>query len=99
MLDDVAVFNIALSEAQVQAVMAGDFTAFIPRPQCSVFRSGRNVVVGWSANLPTFQLQSAANLSSGTWTSVTNAPVLEGASLTVTLPTAGGAQFFRLSGP
>jgi hypothetical protein len=98
-LDDIAVFSIALSPAQVQAVMAGDFSAFIPRPLLSVARSGPNLVVGWPSNLPTFQLQSTANLDAGAWSDVTTKPVVQGGSLTVTLPTNGRPQFFRLSGP
>jgi len=45
MLDDVAVFNIALSQSQIQTVMAGDFRAFVPQPQLSVSSISGNLVL------------------------------------------------------
>jgi len=99
MLDDVAVFNIALSLAQVQTVMGGDFSAFVPRPVLSINRGAANTVLSWSANQPTFQLQSRTNLVQGAWANVATPPVQNGARLAVTLPNAPGIEFFRLLGP
>lgn len=99
LLDDVAVFNIALSESQIQTVMAGDFRAFIPQPQLSIITSSTNIVLSWPAVQSTFQLQSTANLAPASWTNVPNALVQSGGRLTVTLPAGAGKQFFRLIGP
>jgi hypothetical protein len=100
MLDDVAVFNIALSESQIQTVMAGDFNAFIPQPQLSISNSSGNVVLSWPAVQSTFQLQSAPSLTSASWSKVLfPPPVQNGSSITVTLPIGTGPQFFRLIGP
>jgi hypothetical protein len=100
MLDDIAVFNIALSQAQIQTVMGGDFTAFVPQPQLSIHRDPVNTALSWSANQPTFQLQAATSLTSPSWANVTNAPAQNGGSLTVTLPsTSSGNKYFRLIGP
>jgi Concanavalin A-like lectin/glucanases superfamily/Immunoglobulin I-set domain len=98
-LDDVAVFSSALSQAQVQAVMAGDFTAYIPRPPLTVSRSGADLLFSWPATLPTFRLESRQNLAIAGWNSVGTAPVQNGGMLTVTLPVTSGAEFFRLVGP
>lgn len=98
-LDDVAVFNIALSQSQIQTVMAGDFSAFIPRPQLSISSSSGNIVLSWPAVQATFQLQSTANLAPASWAGVTNSPAQNGSTLTVTLPAGAGTQFFRLIGP
>jgi len=96
MLDDVAVFNIALSAAQIQTVMAGNFTAFIPPPPLSISLSAGNVVLSWPAAQPTFQLQSTASLTPPAWGNVLTSPVQNGGSLTVTLSAGPRTQFFRL---
>jgi hypothetical protein len=99
MLDDVAVFNIALSQSQVETVMAGNFSAFIPRPQLSISSSSTNIVLSWPAVQFTYQLQFNTNLAPASWTTVTNAPVQNGSRLTVTMPVGSGKQFFRLISP
>jgi hypothetical protein len=99
LLDDVAVFNIALSQAQIQTVMGGDFSAYIPPPVLSIGASPGNTILSWPANEPTFQLQSSTNLTQGTWTTITTTPVQNGDRLEVTLPTTPATQFFRLIGP
>ena len=100
MLDDVAVFNIPLSQAQIQTVMGGDFSAFVPRPVLSIQSGPGQTVLSWSANQPTFQLQSSPSLSSLSWINVPTAAVQNGNSMTVTLPSAtSGTKYFRLIGP
>jgi hypothetical protein len=99
MLDDVAVLNIALSQSQVETVMAGNFSAFIPRPQLSISSSSTNIVLSWPAVQFTYQLQFNTNLAPASWTTVTNAPVQNGSRLTVTMPVGSGKQFFRLISP
>jgi hypothetical protein len=99
MLDDVAVFNIALSQSQVETVMAGNFSAFIPQPQLSISSSSTNVVFSWPAVQSTYQLQFSASLAPASWTNVPNALVQSGSRLTVTVPAGSGKQFFRLIGP
>ena len=100
MLDDEAVFNVALSQAQIQTVMAGNFSAFItqPPPQLSISSSAGNVVLSWPAAQAAYQLQSTASLAPSSWTSVTNLPVQNGSAQTVTLPVGSGTRFFRLIG-
>jgi hypothetical protein len=99
LLDDVAIFNVALSQTQIQTVMAGDFSAFVLQPQLSISRSSGNVILSWPAVQSTFQLQSTAKLAPASWAGVTNSPVQNGSTLTVTLPVGAGTQFFRLIGP
>jgi len=100
MLDDEAVFNVALSQAQIQTVMAGNFSAFItqPPPQLSISSSAGNIVLSWPAARAAYQLQSTASLAPSSWTSVTNLPVQNGSAQTVTLPGSSGTRFFRLLG-
>jgi len=99
MLDDVAVFNIALTQTQIQTVMAGDFSAFVPKPQLSVSATPANVVLSWPAVQPTFQVESTASLSPPSWAAVTNSQAQNGSTLTVTVPLGAGPQYFRLIGP
>ncbi len=99
LLDDVAIFNVALSQTQIQTVMAGDFSAFVLQPQLSISRSAGNVLLSWPAVQSTFQLQSTAILAPASWAGVTNSPVQNGSTLTVTLPVGADTQFFRLVGP
>jgi hypothetical protein len=99
MLDDVAVFNVALSQAQIQTVMAGDFSAFVPRPLLSVSSSAGNIVLSWPATQATFHLQSTTTLTPASWSNVSTAPVPSGGLEVVTLPDGTGTQFFRLIGP
>lgn len=100
MLDDEAVFNVALSQAQIQTVMAGNFSAFItqPPPQLSIGNSAGSIVLSWPAAQAAYQLQSTASLAPSSWASVTNLPVQNGSTLTVTLPGSSGTRFFRLIG-
>jgi concanavalin A-like lectin/glucanase superfamily protein len=96
MLDDVAVFNVALSQSQIDTVMSGNFTSFTTRPPLFVKLSSGNVVLSWTAMLPGFQLQSSPSLSPPQWTNVPTGPVQQGPLLTVTLPVGAGTKFFRL---
>ena len=99
MLDDVAVFSIALSQAQVQTVMGGDFSAFVPQPVLSISGNPGNTILNWPATQPTFQLQSRTNLTQGLWSDVSTTPVPNGDRIEVSLPTTPATQFFRLIGP
>jgi hypothetical protein len=98
MLDDVAVFNVALSQAQIQTVMAGDFSAFILQPRLSISSSSGNIILSWPAAQAAYQLQSADNLTPAVWNNVSSNQVQNGSSVMVTLPIGAGPQFFRLIG-
>jgi hypothetical protein len=99
LLDDVAIFNIALSQTQIQTVMAGDFSAFVPPAQLSISSASGNVFLSWPATEATFQLQSTVSLAPASWAAVSTSPVQNGNMLTVTLPVGAGTQYFRLIGP
>jgi hypothetical protein len=96
MLDDVAVFNTALSQAEVNTVMAGNFASFITRPPLAISLNQNTLTLSWTAMLPGVQLQSASSLSGPQWANVLTPPVQQGPLLTVTVPAGSAAQFFRL---
>jgi hypothetical protein len=98
-LDDVAVFNGALTESDVNAVKSGDFSSFLVRPPLSIGLTQTNLVLSWPV-LPTgFQVQSSPNLTSASWTNVPSSPLVQGNVLKLTLPINSRAQFFRLARP
>ena len=99
LLDDIAVFNTALTSNQVQAVMAGNFNGFVAPPPLSISVTGANTLVSWPVSAQTFKLQSSASVPATSWTPVATAAVSNGKMLTVTLPRTGTAQYFRLVGP
>jgi hypothetical protein len=99
LLDDVAVFNVALSQAQIQSVMAGDFSAFVGQPRLSISRSAGNVLLSWPVAQAAFKLQSSTTLAPASWANVPTSPVSSGGMRVVTLPVGADTQFFRLVGP
>ncbi|HVU09026.1 MAG TPA: LamG-like jellyroll fold domain-containing protein [Verrucomicrobiae bacterium] len=102
MLDDVAVFDVALSQSQIQKVMSGNFSDFTPPPssppQLSLGVSAGNLMISWPSAQSTYQLQSTTNLASPNWSNVSTSVVTNGDTLTVTLPIGPGMEFFRLVG-
>jgi len=64
----------------------------VSAPQLAVTWSGTNVILTWPANAAGFTLQSATNLASPVWITISGqSPVTNGIS--------GARQFFRLAGP
>jgi hypothetical protein len=104
LVDDYGIWIRPLSPGEVAAIhqagLAGkDLTQAVVStgsPALSAAVAGGNIVVSYPATASAFTLQSSANLAGGAWTAVTNAPVLSGGNLTVTLPIAAGSEFFRL---
>jgi hypothetical protein len=99
MLDDVAIFSVALSQADITNVMKGDFTSFITRPQLSVGHTQGNLVLSWPSALAGFQLQAGAALSGSQWTNVTDTPIVKGGVVTVSQTIGGVPLFYRLRSP
>jgi len=96
MLDDVAVFTTALSQAQINTVMAGDFSSFTTRPSLLIQHNQGNIVLSWTAMLPGFHVQSSPSLTAPQWADVAAAPVQQGPWVTVTLPLGVGTEYYRL---
>ena len=60
--------------------------------------AGTNVILTWAADATTYHLETATNLANpGTWSDVTNVPVVTGNTNSVTLPAANASAFFRLA--
>jgi uncharacterized repeat protein (TIGR03803 family) len=72
------------------------FRIIMPGPRLNSFRAGQQLVLSWRTNYTGYQLESAVDLRSGTWSAVTNPPTLSGAQFFVTNSISAGAGFFRL---
>jgi len=73
------------------------FSPVNPEPSVSVAASGDAPVLSWPATAGPLTLYTATNLSSPTvWLPVTNLPFLTNGQWQITLPAAGGSQFYRL---
>jgi len=68
-----------------------------PRPTLSVSLAGSYAILSWPTNTtPTYSLQVATNIVSGTWLSVTNAPVATNGVFQVKVPITSTAAYYRL---
>ncbi len=68
-----------------------------PRPMLWIDLVGTNVVLSWSTNTPSYQLQSANGLEPPVgWQSVGTAPGIVGTNFTVTNAVSSGKVFYRL---
>ncbi len=63
--------------------------------QLQVQRSGNGLTLGWP-ECPGASLQQATNLTTPTWTAVTNQATVAGGQKTISLTPAGSAGYFRL---
>lgn len=96
LMDELNVFNKVLTLAEIQAVQ--NAPARVPvteSPRIIASRSGNQLVMTWES-VANFQLQSRTNLNLGTWNDEGTAPVVNGNQKTVTVPTTGADQFYRL---
>ena len=69
----------------------------IEPPVMAVASTNGEVQISWPASVSGYSLVSADSVTNASWLTVTNAPVLQGARQTVTVPAEPAAtQFFRL---
>jgi beta-glucanase (GH16 family) len=71
-----------------------------PPPALSILVSGPNLEIMWPSSTTGFSLYSSTNLVPPVlWSSVTNAPIIQGDDWMVVMPLVGAPQFFRLENP
>ncbi|HOP97314.1 MAG TPA: DUF3344 domain-containing protein [Verrucomicrobiota bacterium] len=75
------------------AALAVTRPAAVPLPSLAINSGGQ---IAWTTNSAGFSLESNTNLVGGTWTAVTNVPVVSGDQFTVTVEMPAPQQFFRL---
>jgi uncharacterized repeat protein (TIGR03803 family) len=73
------------------------FRLSVPEPTLNIALSGGQIVLSWPAWASDLVLQQTSDLSAGSWSTVTNSPVVLNQQNEVTLmPAAGGNTFYRL---
>lgn len=96
LIDEVAVFDVALTPAQIANVFAGIENPPTP-PTLSVVRDGTQIVLAWPVEFTGFTLTSTPTLGSGaSWAAVPTTPVQEGGFNKVAVPATASAAFYRL---
>ena len=65
-------------------------------PTLTVARKGGSILLSWPSSSGGYGLQSTPTLNPPVWTAVGQPPVQANGTNTVSLPIAGGAQFYRL---
>jgi hypothetical protein len=75
------------------AALAVTRPAAVPLPSLAINSVGQ---IAWTTNSAGFSLESNTNLVGGTWTAVTNVPVVSGDQFTVTVEMPAPQHFFRL---
>lgn len=68
----------------------------LPQSAPATLAIGLNVVIAWPVSAVTYQLQYRENADAGTWTQVTNAPVVANGQNIVILPPSSPQAFYRL---
>jgi uncharacterized repeat protein (TIGR01451 family) len=69
-----------------------------PAPQIGIVRTGTNVIMTWSTNLPGFTMEFTTNLApTANWVTNPTAPVVLNGQYALTNSTSGKQKFFRLS--
>ncbi len=91
--DDLMFFNRSLSAVEVGL----QYTNFLnASPILWASQSGEQINLVWSANSGAYGLESRTNISLGTWAATNLNRGTNAENISVTLPTSGAQQFFRL---
>lgn len=97
-IDEVAIYNRALSASEIQAIYNAGSAGKCRPVQLTIVPSGTNVILTWPTSLTGYTLQSTTNLVSlAVWRTVSPAPVVVDGRNTVTNPMCGTQRFYQLS--
>ncbi len=104
MIDDVGIWNRALSATEVQALYNGGLAgknlnlglAPVVSVKVSVALSTEGITVSWPEAAGDFVLESTGALPGTSWTAVAATPQTEGGMKKVVVQPTGAAQFYRL---
>ncbi len=93
LIDDVRIYNRALTPADVQTLFAQADSVIL-----SIQRNGNTVTLSWPVTGTTFVPQSAdVLLSTGiVWTDVPGTPIVNGSTVSITLNVDAAMKFYRL---
>jgi hypothetical protein len=97
-VDEFRIYQGRLSPEEIMASdLIGPNQLLSTNPTMTASQSSGNTIISWPVAAAGFSLQSTANLKSGPWTTLTNAPTLTGGTRwQITVPVSGQQQFYRL---
>jgi uncharacterized repeat protein (TIGR03803 family) len=72
------------------------FALSLPAPSLGIAPAGSQIVLSWPASASNYVLQTAADLSSGSWSNITNGVFTSGTNYVLTNTVSNQAAFFRL---
>jgi uncharacterized repeat protein (TIGR03803 family) len=72
------------------------FSLTLPVPSLGISATGDQVVISWPASVPNYVLQTASDLSSGSWSNITSGIATVGTNYVFTNDATGQTAFFRL---
>ena len=89
--------RLSLDEIAASDILGPNQVLITSNVAMHIAQSGGNSVISWPLAAAGFSLQTSSNLASGTWVTLTNAPVAVGnTNWQITLPVSSGPQFYRL---
>jgi Concanavalin A-like lectin/glucanases superfamily/Immunoglobulin I-set domain len=92
-IDEVAIYNVTLSAAQIAAAYA----AAEGPPSLSIAAEPHAVAVAWPTNFAAYTLQTNSNLNSSNWVSVTAPYTVSGTNYVFTNSVGETSVFYRLA--
>jgi hypothetical protein len=98
-VDEFRIYRGRLAPDEIQASdVIGPNQLLTTVAPLSVSKSGGNVVLSWPVAAAGFSVQSRSSVASGTWSTLTNVPALNGNQTRwqVSIPASSSAQFLRL---
>ena len=78
------------------AVGPANYIQLSAAPVISASVGGGNITLSWPAGDVNFAVQSRPSVAGGSWTTLTNVPVLVGTNWQTSLPDSGTAKFYQL---
>ena len=95
--DEFRIYQGGLSEQEINSsYVAGPDALFNGLPTLTVQPTNGVLRLTWPLNAPGFTLERAGSPGAGTWTTVTNAPVLQSGQHVVSVTKSNATEFFRL---
>jgi len=91
------IYRGRLSPEEIRASdVLGPDQLLVPTASLTATVSGGNLILSWPVAAAGFVVQTSPSVSGDTWATLPNTPELVGNQWQVTVPLAGGPQFFRL---
>jgi len=99
-IDEISVYNRALSPGEVQALYAAGSLGKCFAPVLNIASAGQNVVLSWPASASDYALQEATNLvGAASWLRLSPTFATNNGQISVTLPVNDQNKFYRLVRP